>query len=223
MDSDINTIPGVVRLWQMKATEEHPLTPDLVLGAKKKGLNKTAATSMLSKQVPTFDHHALFQCKIDKTVQGYVQPCWVRGVCRQKSQLYKDSTLLHRSMMQGIKQELRGMLPTTAVKDFLVSGDTAVAIRFPEGSGSSSSSSSAPPPILRLFLLPKVVLRPEFAVLIEMQPDDVHQGRACVKSHPDTGVQLITSFDLAAELLGISPRPTSIYLNVLRHTPWFLG
>ena len=214
----------------MRCSSEFPLTANDVIAAKAHGLNKTNAPSFLDEKIPSFDHKPVVQSMMDKGVQSYRSPCWLSGMCREKSKLRQSSALLHRSLLQQIKQQLRGMLPSSSVKDALISGDIAVAIRFPEASsaGASSSSSSAPPPLprvhCRVFLLSKVVLRPEYAVMMEMDVDmDLRIAR--LRKDQETGLATACSFDAAHDLLTQFPAAASasMWVNVLRHKPLLPG
>lgn len=214
----------------MSCSTELPLTDDALLEARARGFNKTSAPNTMASKIPPFDHKPLLQTMMDQRVQSYQSPCWTSGVCKQKGILRRNSSLLHRSLMQAIKKQLQGLLPKAQVKDALISGDVAVAIRFPEVSGdsggASSSSSTAPPPRAscdcRVFLLAKTVLRPEYGVFMEMDVD-MAQRQASLRAHPDTGISCICSFDLAADLLNNLPPASSLWVNVLVHKPVLLG
>ena len=214
----------------MACSDEFPITPGVVLSAKTQGLRKTNAPTLLAEMVPTFDHKPMVQSLMDKAVKSYQPPCWMSGMRKEVSgKLHSSALLLHRSLLNGIKQQLRDMLPSRSLKDALVSGDMAVAIRFPEAPGGSSSSASSDPmpPVpgksVRIFLLSKVVLRPEFAVMMEMDVD-MKSRTASLRADGQTGISCASSFDVACGLLSQSPSfaTTPMWVNVLVRKPLFL-
>ena len=217
----------------MQCSRQYPLTGELVQQAKSQGLTKCAASETLERKLPTFDHKPMLQCAMDQTVREYEAPCWVQGGCR-KSTVHGSKQLLHRSLMQSIKGQLQKRLPSNVVKDVLISGDVVVAIRFPENdleseskSKSASSSRTCPVPLVpsrssRIFFLPKVVLRPEYAIFMELDVDYLKQT-ATFQTDPETGFAICRSMDLAAELLSLSPPPTALWLHVLKYTTQSLG
>lgn len=218
------------RLWGMACCKKYPLTQDLVQAARKKGIVKTSAADILERRLAKFDHKVMLQRMMDQTVQGYAAPCRVHGACQTSTMLRKQSQLLHRAMMQAIKQQLKDRLPSAVVKDALISGDIAVAIRLPEeyasgGSTSSSSSDVSPPSLVQtktcmVFLLPKVVLRPEYAIFLEMEVD-FRKYTASLAVGPESFFAFKRSFDMAVELLSLSP--ASLWLNVLSYKPLYFG
>ena len=210
----------------MPCSEESPLLPEMVLKAKSAGLNKMNAPGFLERELVPFDHQPILQSIMDSATRWYEGSCWHHGCCKKQELLHQSSKLLRKSMMQSIKQQLRAKLPSSSVKDVLISGDLAIAIRFPaaESAGGGSSSSSSAAPVVpasrsRLFLLPKVVLRPEYAVFMEMTPDfETMTGRLLV--NPDSGVHCARSMDVVVDLLKSSP--ASLWINVLEYTNVFL-
>lgn len=220
-----------LRLWNMQCSHQYPVTGQTVQQAIQQGLTKCSASETLETTLPTFDHKPMLQCAMDQTVQEYEAPCWVQGVCR-KSSVHSSSQLLHRSLMQSIKGQLQKRLPSKVVKVVLISGDVVVAIRFPQNeleskSKSASSSTTRPVPLVpsrscRIFFLPKVVLRPEYAIFMELDVDYVKQT-ATFKTDQETGFAICRSGELAAELLSLSPPPTALWLNILKYTAQSLG
>lgn len=193
----------------MKCSEEHPLTEELVMEAKARGLNKSSAPKRLDEELVTFNHRPLMQTVMDSAVRSYRGPCGTAGCCKRNEVLRGSSNFLHRSFFQRMKRVLD--------KECLISGDVVVALRFPE-----DDSIALPEVDTRIFMIPKVVLKPEYAVLIEMDAN-WKDNTARLRPHAKTGVCCARSIDLAVDLLNVSPAPTSLWLNVLAHTPVLLG
>ena len=192
----------------MKCSEEYPLTEDLVMAAKARGLHKSSAPKRLDEELVTFNHRPLMQTVMDSAVRSYQSPCGTAGCCKRNEVLRGSSNLLHRSFFQRLKRVLD--------KECFISGDVVVALRFPE------DGIALPNADTRIFMIPKVVLKPECAVLIEMDAN-WKDNTASLRPHAKTGVCCTRSIDLAVELLNLSPAPTSLWLNVLAHTPVLLG
>ena len=225
------------RLWDMQFSDgqEFPLTSEMVLEAKARGLCKHTAHTVLARELVTFDHRPVLQSVMDSATTSYETPCWVMGCCQKKEWLCRNSKLFHRSMMQSMKKQLQSRLPKAIAKDFLRSGDVVIAIHFPgqspapaaSSSSSSSSSSHCHPSSSdgkgsRFFLVPKVVLKPEYAILMELD-FNAKNNTASLQAHPESGIFSITrSIDLAVELLSETRPPTSLWLSVLHHNPVLL-
>eukprot|EP00438_Fugacium_kawagutii_P023067 Skav201165 [mRNA] locus=scaffold65:492536:505623:- [translate_table: standard] len=189
--------------------QEYPMDPVLLLDGKAKGLNKMNAGDVLEKNLPVCDHNPLLQSVMSQKASTYRPACWVQGVCRQHK-IRKLQQTLHRTMMRGIKEQIgsRGIVPSEMVKDYLVSGDLVVAFRFPASTAASSQSHPSPSSELssvsatcRLFSVPKVILRPEGAVLVAMEVVHGVPNQARLSENESTGLNFRSSLEWCAELL----------------------
>ena len=203
----------------------------MVMDGKAKGLNKTNAADVLQRNLPVYDHNPLLQRAMSQVSSKYLPACWVHGICRQNKQKRKQCETLHRTLMKGIKEQIAGFVPEASAKDYLVSGDLVVAIRFPahKADSTSSSSSAGPtdsdPPVCKIFAVPKVTLRPEGAVFIEMDMVVDFSGpkpiiRATLQHNDATGLNFCFSTEFCASVL-LEESPGSgqpIWIKVLQYT-----
>lgn len=214
-----------LRLWGMPCTSEHAVAPEIFKDAKSKGINKSTAQSTLESKLPIHDHSPYLQSDMKKTADTFKSPCLLsRGLCRL-SPCYRQQTVLHKSLLKGIKAQLQDY---TVPKDVLISGDLVVAVRF--------RTSLAPLKMeCKMFWVPKVFLRPESLVLVSLEPDSQCNARgqltgsqiATLKTDCDLGFELQTSWELCATLLQThltaSENSSPLWVNVLKYTPELLS
>ena len=160
----------------------------------------------------------------------------MKGFCsKELSTLKHEVHLLHTLLLKEIRCQIDKNLPHPLSKDFLCSGDAAIAVRY------NCSSSSGDSLQCKVYLVASMCLKPLGAVLASMSlqpPDDSLFETGFGKEDPnqnevsfaalktadadDAGhcFEFQTSWDLVVDLLkNHNLAKSMIYVNVLEHTP----
>lgn len=221
----------------MKLNSQQPVDPGAVVAARQQGMTRTNAASRFEEEVPEFDHEPLMQTRMQQeTVARYHVQCSVKGFCSKELSTLKDEVhLLHTLLLKEIRCQIDKNLPHPLSKDFLCSGDAAIAVRY------NCSSSSGDSLQCKVYLVASMCLKPLGAVLASMSlqpPDDSLFETGFGKEDPnqnevsfaalktadadDAGhcFEFQTSWDLVVDLLkNHNLAKSMIYVNVLEHTP----
>ncbi len=217
------TVPrSFQRLWGLTCDKQYPLIAEEITKGRSTGLNRTNAAATLKRDIQPVDHSPMLQNVMQHSAANYESPCWLRGLCRtENASMYWQQGVLHRVLMKEIKKQLHAVLPITAAKEILTSGDVVVAVRFfcndnsPALASTSAStvSATATKCTLWMFQLAKVCLRPEVAVLVSLEEEpsasadfsgDPESSRVVMTSFASdkkTGFRFTTTWDLCASLL----------------------
>ena len=209
-----------------------------MMDGKARGLTKTNAADVLQRNLSVYDHNPLLQRVMTQVSSKYLPACWVHGICRRNKAKRKLCDTLHRTLMKGIKEQIAGFVPEASAKDYLVSGDLVVAIRFPAlmADSSSSSGSAGPtqssPSMCEIFAVPKVTLRPEGAVFVAMDqeidcsgPNPITRATLRRSDATATGLEFCTSSEFCARVL-MQQSPglgQPIWIKVLQYTRVYLS
>ena len=126
---------------------------------------------------------------------------------------------LHKLLVKEIRNQIGHKLSAGAAKEYLTSGDVAIAVRFNTGDSNEL-------PDTLVFLLASVCLKPISMVLLPLvvKSSTDHSETIARFQLADSGEILFqTSWELVAELLQKQKESESaIFVNVLEHKPLFL-
>lgn len=194
------------------------MTHEEVMKARSAGLNRTNSMGIFKEEVGDFTHSAFLQSVMQQeTVSKYTPGCFVKGLC-SKSPFSEQQNVLHKLLIKTIRTQISANLPSTQARDYLFSGDVAIAVRCGRGPGCSC----------RVYLLAQIALRPACAVFacmsLKSSPDSDTVNQATFERNGDDAFLFKTSWELVADLLKEhAENQTVIYVNVLDHSPVFLG
>jgi hypothetical protein len=221
--------PCKPRLWGFARTAEYPVEPSEVVNAREQGINRTNAVDHFKSEVKDHVHQPFVQSMMEsETSQKYKPSCWTKSYCKSMPKTsQKQHELLHKLFLKKIRDEIGSLLAPSAGKEFLLSGDAAIAVRFGSQRGSDVEH-------CKLFILARVSLKPLSATLVSMtvkehtvtdSPDVSNDSlTACLDLNSDGYFSFQSSWELVADLLLNQKAATSvIYVNVLHHRPVFPG
>lgn len=192
------------------------------MAAKQNGLVRTNAAARFEEEVPDFDHQPFMQNMMQRdTLTKYQVPCSTKGYCSKQVGTLKGSVeLLHALLIKEIRDQIDKHLPPSMSKDFLCSGDVAIAVRY--------ASNQDSPPHCKIFMLASMCLKPLNAVLASMEmsavpdsePADNELCFSALKTNDAEHIDFQTSWDMVVDLLKNQDLSKSmIYVNVLEHMP----
>ena len=228
-------LPFYLRLWGSPGTAEYPVVPSAILEAREKGINRTSAAGLFMEELPEFTHHPLLQSTMQQeSLRRYRPPCWVRGYCLDKVSPGQASTeaanhsLLHGMLVKEIRSQISSNLPGSMGKEFLASGDAAIAVRFGKESvakNETTAKADNDSVECKIFLIANMSLRPINAVLASMDLKQEVEGgprsrSASLSTDANGRFVFQTSMELVSSLLADQKdMPSLIYVNVLEHKP----
>ena len=170
---------------------------------------------MVQSHMKVADHCPSKQSIMQKVASTYHLPCWRRGMCRSNGSLYRQQSLLHGTFFREIKRQIDCNLPGGSTKEFLCSSDVCIAVRFRKELQLPDRQPDREPECM-VFLLAKMVLRPEAGVLAEMDMDS-DSGTVGLRVGDDGAFNFLTSWELCASLLC---KPVeAVWVSVLEHQP----
>ena len=188
--------------------------------------------------MPECTHSPLLQSTMQQeTISKYQPACWLKGFCSKSSPATgKSHLVLHQMIIKEIRGQINRNLPPAAAKEYLCSGDVAIAVRTGKCeptsggmvSGPSGCSSDGPSDGLKcqVFLLCSMSLKPANAVLASMdvKPLSEEVQSASLQQSVGGGLVFQTSWELVSELLQDQKlEPGMVFINVLEHKPLILG
>ena len=167
-----------------------------------------------------------------ETSQYYTPSCRTKSYCRSIPKTsQKQHELLHRLFLNKIRDQIGSNLSPSAGKEFLLSGDAAIAVRFGNQSGSDIEH-------CKVFMLASVSLKPLNATLVSMKVKE-HSDTSGISDDSKSNDFLTASFDLSRDdgcfsfqsswelvadlLLNQKIAKSVIYLDVLQQKPVFPG
>lgn len=233
-----HTIAWVLRLWGSTGTDKYPIDPSSVVSARQQGIVRSKATDVFQEEMPEFTHQPLLQTMMQQeTLDQYVPPCWVKGHCSKnlpdgiRSSHYG---LLRRLLWKNVRSQINQKLPPSLSKEYLCSGDLAIAVRY---GGKSLAASELQ---CMFFLVASMSLKPVSGVLASMLLDTekaIHEREksddcngnnvsfASLEIDPTSGHFVFqSSLELVERLLQKQAISESvIYVSVLEHKPVLLG
>ena len=210
-----------MRLWGCTGAGEYPVQPSEVVNARSQGVTRTNSVELFKAEVPEYNHNPLLQTSMQlESVQTYKPACWLKGYCRSAPhKVQRQHECLHKLLVKEIRKQIGSKLSAVPAKEYLTSGDVAIAVRF------STGDSSKLPDCL-VFLLASVSLKPISMVLLPLvvkSSSDPSETFAHFQLAESGAIHFQTSWDLVAELLQQQKAEESvIVVDVLEHKPMFL-
>ena len=210
-----------LRLWGCTGSGEYPVQPSEVVNARSQGVTRTNSVELFKAAVPEHNHNPLLQTTMQlESVQAYTPACWLKGYCRSEPhKVQRKHECLHKLLVKEIRNQIGHKLSAGAAKEYLTSGDVAIAVRFNTGDSNEL-------PDTLVFLLASVCLKPISMVLLPLvvKSSTDHSETIARFQLADSGEILFqTSWELVAELLQKQKESESaIFVNVLEHKPLFL-
>ena len=175
--------------------------------------------------MPECTHNPLLQATMQQEAISKYQPaCWLKGFCSKMSTATgKSHVALHQLLIKEIRNQINRNLPPAAAKEYLSSGDVAIAVRA--GKCEPISLDDPSDCLCQVFLLCSMSLKPASAVLASMDVKPLSDGvqSAFLQQSVDGSLVFQTSWELVSQLLqNQKVEPGIIYVNVLQHKPLIL-
>ena len=197
------------------------------MSARDEGIVRTNSFNLFKDEVPECTHSPILQGIMQQeTISKYQPACWLKGFCLKSSTAAgKNHVALHQMIIKEIRDQINRQLPPAAAKEYISSGDVAIAVRTAKREPTGDSSSDGPTSSLKVYLLCSMALKPASAVFAAMNVKPLSEGvQSAYLQQSEAGLAFETSWDLVSELLqGQKHEPALIYLNVLEHKPLILG